>query len=267
LPAPKKFVTFSAHDSRAIETAYQKLADERRGGGSGGKGDRPGKSIGRGSNTSLNAPGQDEQSGVKVPVHEDFLFDVDIENRELAPVYWLGPIFEVKRGSWFYEDGRLCDENLASQLEEGYLKTKPFRYPQASEKSSSRPLSLKPEDDPMSLAKFGAFGRNRAGSGELTPKPSAENLKQQAQDETLNSPKDSPSHQPQTHRLFGTYMNSIVTYQDSTVAVRACSLLILLSHITNLFYSFTFHPRLFFYNWNADNIIVAFHRQPHVTSQ
>jgi hypothetical protein len=60
----------------------------------------------------LNAP---EDPGVKVPVHEDFLFDVDIQNRELAPAYWLGPIFEVKRGTWFFdESGKLrpCDENL-----------------------------------------------------------------------------------------------------------------------------------------------------------
>ena len=33
-------------------------------------------------------------SAVRVPVNEDFLFDVDIEARELAPVYWLGPVYE-----------------------------------------------------------------------------------------------------------------------------------------------------------------------------
>ena len=31
---------------------------------------------------------------VKVPVNEDFVFDVDIEQRELAPVYWHGPVYE-----------------------------------------------------------------------------------------------------------------------------------------------------------------------------
>lgn len=95
---------------------------------------------------------------------------------------------------------------------------KPFRYPQAPEKSSSRPPSLKPGEDPKSLANSGAFGRKRTGSGEVTPRASAENLRQQARDQTLNSPKDPPLYQPQTYRLFGTYMNSIVTYQDSTVA-------------------------------------------------
>ena len=55
-------------------------------------------------NTTLN---NDENSGngrtVKVPVNEDFLFDVDIEKRELAPTYWLGPVYEVRRGTWFFQ--------------------------------------------------------------------------------------------------------------------------------------------------------------------
>lgn len=87
---------------------------------------------------------------VKVPVNEDFLFDVDIERRELAPVYWNGPVYEgkqayymiptyiptcsnddrvanfvlVRRGSWFFQEGshlRPCEENLAAQLEEVIL--------------------------------------------------------------------------------------------------------------------------------------------------
>lgn len=62
-----------------------------------------------------------ENSPSRVPVNEDFLFDVDIEKRELAPTYWLGPIYDVRRGSWFYQEGsnlRPCEENLANQLEQ-----------------------------------------------------------------------------------------------------------------------------------------------------
>jgi hypothetical protein len=29
-----------------------------------------------------------------VPVNEDYLFDVNIETRELIPAYWLGPVYE-----------------------------------------------------------------------------------------------------------------------------------------------------------------------------
>jgi hypothetical protein len=170
----------------------------------------------------------EEQAGgkVRVPVHEDFLFDVDIEQRELSPVYWLGPIYEVRRGSWFYSEGstlRPCDENLAAQLEEGYLKIKPFRYPRSQERSSSsRPASIKPGEGPGSLALSGAFGRTRARSNDITPMASNENLRAASQqDEYPNSGRESPvpsPHQPQTYRLFGTYMNSVVTYQDSTTA-------------------------------------------------
>lgn len=119
--APKKFLTFSVHDSRAIESAFQKLVDEHRDANrdSGRKEDQIENKSGRKSNASLNNQEQNDQPGVKVPVHEDFLFDVDIEKRELSPTYWLGPIFEVKRGTWFTEEGgklKPCDENLAYQV-------------------------------------------------------------------------------------------------------------------------------------------------------
>lgn len=90
---------------------------------------------------------QNESTGneARVPVNEDFLFDVDINERELMPVYWVGPTYESKthsrstrththgrdrltnlngiarRGTWFYQEGsnyRPCDENLAAQVEE-----------------------------------------------------------------------------------------------------------------------------------------------------
>ncbi|KAH8786167.1 DDHD domain-containing protein [Hyaloscypha finlandica] len=240
-PPPKKFVTFSEHDSSSIEAAYQKLADEyddpsqdlRSKGEDDASGGQSPSAAGTKTNTSINEAGNEEGAGgnIRVPVHEDFLFDVDIEQRELAPVFWLGPIYEVRRGSWFFQEGstlRPCEENLAAQLEEGYLKVKPFRYPKAPEKPTSRPASMKPGEDPKSLSFSGAFGRNRAGSGEVTPKASVETLRaanQQALDDATNALKDVPApsgtslqHQPQTYRLFGSWMNSTVTYENSSVA-------------------------------------------------
>src|SRR5438067_2434883 len=141
-PVPKKYVPFSGRDSRSIEIAFQKLVEEDEDGlrrdvtQTGDNGD--GSCIVEGDISSGNAKDgetdsdkQDKGCRVKVPVNEDYLFDVDIERRELGPVYWLGPIYEVRRGSWFYQEGstlRPCDENLATQLEEGYLKAKPWRY-------------------------------------------------------------------------------------------------------------------------------------------
>ena len=148
-------------------------------------------------NTSINEATRSEKGGmVKVPVNEDFLFDVDIEARELAPTYWLGPIYDVRRGSWFYQEGsslRPCDENLAIQLEEGYIKVKPWRNESLQPASGvkSRPVSMNAADIQKST---GATGK----------------------------PKEEPSipkkFELQTQRLFGAYMNSVVTYQDATTA-------------------------------------------------
>ncbi|KAI1098681.1 DDHD domain-containing protein [Jackrogersella minutella] len=206
---PKKFVAFSKNDSKSIENAYQKLLEELE--------DERGKvsmnpqmrstSRRRRDVSSEKKPNttSDEESdrpeSVRVPVNEDFLFDVSIEERELAPVYWLGPIYDVRRGTWFYQEGstlRPCEENLAAQLEEGYLKIKPWTYPTPRSRSNS-------------------------GMQDVTPKASSENLKAVAKSQTDNLlkpqlPQPIVQHQPQTYRLFGTYMNSIATYQDSTTA-------------------------------------------------
>ncbi|KAK0709401.1 DDHD domain-containing protein [Lasiosphaeria miniovina] len=207
---PKKFVAFSEEDSRALESTYQtrlqEIEDERtnlwgtanlR---AGSKRPRATSSVDW-NNTTLGAlnDGEPKRPSTRVPVNEDFLFDVDIEERELAPAYWEGPVYEVRRGSWFYQEGstlRPCEENLASQLEEGYLKVKPWQYPAP------------------------ARTRSNSAAQKLTPKPSSENLKA-ATPKNGGTPRASPvpqQHQPQTHRLFGTYMNNIATYQDSNTA-------------------------------------------------
>ncbi|KAI9791152.1 MAG: hypothetical protein M1835_000518 [Candelina submexicana] len=228
-PRPKKYVPFSFDDSRSIETAFMKLADEednhkhtsiQQDSQAGETGNSQGVRSASNRNTSINnAENEDEGGKVKVPVNEDYLFDVDIERRELAPAYWLGPIYEVRRGSWFYQEGstlRPCDENLAIQLEEGYIKVKPWRYPQAPQRSASqnrsRPSSLKVGEQVASLV--------GSGVGLSNPKASSENLEQASSsaDSTLRDTIPQSSPQLQTHRLFGGYMGSVVTYQDSTVA-------------------------------------------------
>ncbi|KAI1270597.1 DDHD domain-containing protein [Xylariaceae sp. FL1019] len=169
---PRKFASFTKIDSRSLENAYQKLLE--------------------GSENDRSSGGR--QQGSRVPVNEDFLFDVDIEQRELAPVYWLGPVYDVRRGTWFYQEGsslRPCEENLAAQLEEGYLKIKPWTYPAARIRSNS-------------------------GVKEVVPKASAENLKSTPKVQVESSLQPVSTHQPQTYRLFGTYMNSVATYQDAT---------------------------------------------------
>lgn len=174
-------------------------------------------------NTSLSAgtkaPGATESElpgPVRVPVNEDFLFDVDVEKRELAPAYWLGPIYDVRRGSWFYQEGstlRPCEENLAVQLEEGYVKARPWCYelprsPRSSSHTKSKSTSSKARSDSVEA---------RSTNLRTSWTPTSEESQSPVTDERLNTTPD-PKFQLQTHRLFGNYMNSMVTYQDSTVA-------------------------------------------------
>ncbi|KAI1109017.1 DDHD domain-containing protein [Nemania sp. NC0429] len=209
---PKKFAAFSKVDSRSLENAYQNLLEEIEDGRGKPAANQHTRTRSN-SHRSRAASTEEEQSigldrhtssipsGLRVPVNEDFLFDVNIEQRELIPAYWLGPIYEVRRGTWFYQEGsslRPCEENLAAQLEEGYLKIKPWTYPINRVRSDS-------------------------GTQNVTPKASTDNLKTAAKSQAENPSKPSPlqpvvPHQPQTYRLFGTYMNSVATYQDSTTA-------------------------------------------------
>ncbi|EFW99148.1 ddhd domain containing protein [Grosmannia clavigera kw1407] len=225
-PRPKKYVAFSISDSRSIETAYQavleKMEDSRRTSGaqawgtrrrspssrrdtadSGDLGDMGMEGsdvdgLGRGQ---TGQPGSRHGRGVKVPVNEDFLFDVNVEDRELTPVYWLGPVYDVRRGSWFYQEGstlRPCEENLAAQLEEGYLKVRPWQY--ASESLT--------EDAGGPGGSSSSGGSGGPGSSASTPPLTSATTSTTAGD----------SSQLQTHRLFGQYMNHVATYQDATTA-------------------------------------------------
>ena len=86
LAQPKKYSPFSASDSSAIESQYQKLleaAEAEPHVTSVSKSHEKDASI-----TSATTPDH------HVPVNEDFLFDVNIEKRELTPAYWLGPVYE-----------------------------------------------------------------------------------------------------------------------------------------------------------------------------
>lgn len=209
-PAPKKLVAFSPEDSKALETTYQTILEgTERDRGTAVEKHRSRSSrrsvLGNDETRSRGLSGDDAQNPKHhvAYVQEDFLFQVDLEERELSPVFWLGPVYDVRRGTWFYQEGstlRPCEENLAAQLEEGYLKVKPWLYPARARSDSGAASSLtpKPSTDNLRAAS--------AAQGEATSKPSAAPAPTQAQ------------HQPQTHRLFGTYMNSVATYQDTSVA-------------------------------------------------
>ncbi len=62
--------------------------------------------------------------------------------------------------------------------------------------------------------------RSNSGSQTVTPKSSSDNLKAAAaQTDGTGKPSTAlPHHRPQVYRLFGAYMNSVATYQDSNTA-------------------------------------------------
>lgn len=194
---PKKFSAFSESDSRRVEARYQKLleAAEEKNGPLLNSPKRPVKRPRSGKLSSLG----DAEGHTRVAVNEDYLFDVDIEERELAPIYWLGPIYEARRGTWFFQEGsglRPCEENLAAQLEEGYLKTKPWltvrtrSKPEGKASGTSSPAQLRSTDERASDA-----------VAQQTKPPNT-------------------AGQPQlpTYRLFGAYMNNVATYEDDKTA-------------------------------------------------
>lgn len=107
---PKKFNAFSTSDSRALEAEYQKLLEKTEGTRSQALGSTNVATRKRKAEVTGDATGDisdqaagipcSQSTGTRVPVNEDFLFDVDIESRELAPVYWLGPVYSGM--SWLH---------------------------------------------------------------------------------------------------------------------------------------------------------------------
>lgn len=230
--APKKYAAFSTKDSKTIEAAYRKLSQEQI---SKAPEHHPGASLAKqstsheqSSNVQPNLSLEDDLTPgkVRVPVNEDYLFDVDIERRELGPTYWLGPVYDVRRAIWFYQDAtvqRPCDENLASQLEDGYLKVQAWKLPTTQATSKPRSNS-QPRTRPTSwsAALVPSEISRPPGSAPMTPKTSDPDLRKQATDHTkvpASAGVNVPAEQPQNvYRLFGAHMNSIVTYQDATTA-------------------------------------------------
>lgn len=95
---PEKFIPFSAYDSNRLEARFQRLH----------------------KSASAELP--------LVEVNEDKLFEVDLHKYTLSPVYWAGPIYEVRRGTWFTLDGVPLPNALAQAVEVGYQLKKPYLF-------------------------------------------------------------------------------------------------------------------------------------------
>lgn len=227
--APKKYAAFSKTDSKAIEAAFQKLGDEEHAVEVGRKELSEGIDTRRSkphNKPSMGVKDDQNASAVKVPVNEDYLFDVDVEARELGPAYWLGPVYDVRRGTWFYQEGavqRPCDENLAAQLEEGYLKVKAWRFMSTNEAKQQKQRSVsqprtRPTSWPAGEEPGKASSMKAAVSGSLSQKNSDPDLRVEASTKAAEGAESTSSQPNNTYRLFGAHMSSVVTYQDANTA-------------------------------------------------
>ena len=231
-PKPKKWNAFSTNDSRTIEAAFAKLSDEEDRAEQSGNPESlgaAGDTVLLKSNESSNGNRsleqghrQDEQS-VKVPVNEDYLFDVDIKHRELGPAYWLGPIYEVRRGTWF--DGSTLmpvEENLAVQLEEGYLKTRPWRFvppDQSLTSGASKDESTSGDVQDLTKALKSENLKVKESSSAMSQAMKSRSSSISSTKGDTTPPAAPAAQQPVlTHRLFGAYMNQVATYQGVSAA-------------------------------------------------
>jgi hypothetical protein len=116
---------------------------------------------------------------------------------------------------------RPCDENLATQLEEGYLKLKAWKFsaitsPQRSvSQPRSRPASMRLNEEQARAMK--------SVSNTVTPRGSEENLRSASNSrrptiQDVSEDSLPPQVVQRTFRLFGAHMNSVVTYQDASTA-------------------------------------------------
>lgn len=126
---PKKFIPFSDYDSTRLEKRYQKYNSDT-------------KQIDNKELPKLN-------HGL-VEVNEDKLFQVDLKNFDLSPVYWDGPVYEVRRGTWFNSDGIPLGAKLSHQIEEGYRYRKAFTF------GEEGPSEKQVEESKDKVAKFNA---------------------------------------------------------------------------------------------------------------
>ncbi|KAL7330958.1 hypothetical protein PS15p_203222 [Mucor circinelloides] len=159
---PKNWVPFSKRDNAALEKAFE-------------------------NGTKL------------VPVNEDHLFQVDIYKREISPVYWEGPVFEVRRATWFMQtDSKWlpCEENMAKQIEQGYHKHKPIK---------SEPVVV--------VAELGSMVDKEKDIGQVDEWP-----KEEPPSTTVKPINDLKVNEEQKEYLLGPYLGQYVIYSSPTQA-------------------------------------------------
>ncbi|OVF09352.1 putative carboxylic ester hydrolase [Clavispora lusitaniae] len=114
---PKAFVPFNETDSRRLEQAFQA--------------EKP-----------------------SVDVKEDQLFVVDLQKMQLAPIYWPGPVFEVRRGKWFTSGGKPLSQEMTLKLDQAYEAIQPVEKPEDGEAEFAAEFAKSPANAVARLNKM-----------------------------------------------------------------------------------------------------------------
>ncbi|KAJ3009489.1 hypothetical protein HKX48_007915 [Thoreauomyces humboldtii] len=173
---PATWKTFSGRDSANLEAAYQQVTAHR----------KHVEALQNSASAHRLGP-----VSTKVAVNEDQLFEADVEKLETYPVYWQGPTYDIRRGTWFYHasGGNYlpCDENLSRQLEDGYRKFQPWKA-----------HSTNPSTAPLTSISSATSPAMPGGPPPRTQAPAQE----------------------QRWALFGPYMNQYVIYEGAHTAIQ-----------------------------------------------
>lgn len=185
---PKHFIPFSKDDSARLEAEFQKY-----------------------NKRSISNSNSDKNNEFNlIPVNEDGLFDCDISKMHMQPVYWDGPIYEIRRGTWFIGDLPLSAD-IADQLEESYIKLNPHLLThENSEKQQIDTISVKSTDVDDKNSKT-SYNTNSSTFKPLTTKIKSEiSIFKEKQDEVKEWPFANPTDYESN--------DQIVVFTDSKTA-------------------------------------------------
>ncbi|KAJ1021114.1 hypothetical protein NDA16_003900 [Ustilago loliicola] len=148
----KGWESFSVKDSRNLESAWKKWTEQK-----GGNVELPslpeidGKVQAGEVNDSKEEwePTDPDAEDVshEVAVGTDRLYDADISEFAMSPVFWKGPKLRITRASWFFESNKLtpCSTALAAELESHFQTLRPWLSSYTDELKSSVSLGAEAE--------------------------------------------------------------------------------------------------------------------------
>ena len=152
LDSGKGWESFSVRDSRSLESAWKQWTEQK-----GGNLELPnlpdndGKVQAGEVKDSLEkreaADPDAEHVPHKVAVGVDRLYDADISQFSMSPVFWKGPQLRITRASWFFESSKLtpCSTALAAELESHFQTLRPWLSSYTDELKSSVSLGAEAE--------------------------------------------------------------------------------------------------------------------------